>query len=178
METIDQTIAVLARTPAALDALLRGLPDACTSGNEGPGTWSSSDIVGHLIHGERTNWIPRAMRILEAGEASPFEPFDRLAQQRNNRGRPLGDLLDEFARERSASLHTLQALHLQPADLDRRGRHPELGVVTLGQLIASWAAHDLTHLHQLSRVMAHQLRDEVGPWIAFLGVLRCSAHGA
>ena len=173
---LDDTIALLTRTPAALDALLRGLPATWVHRNEGNDTWSAFDIVGHLIHGERTDWIPRARMILAQGETRAFDPFDRLAQNEASRGKSLDQLLDEFALVRKESLAALRALNLQPEDFARRGRHPALGVVTLSQLLATWAAHDLTHLHQLSRVMAHQYRDAVGPWKAFLGVLKCTGH--
>ena len=171
-------VALLERTPAALDALLRGLPDRWTHRDEGPGSWTVFDIVGHLIHGERTDWMPRLKIILEFGETREFEPFDRLAQQRESAGTSLPELLDRFARLRRDNLHGLRALNVQPSDLERRGRHPALGVVTLGQLISTWVVHDLTHLHQISRVMAHQYRDAVGPWSAYLGVLRCEGHSS
>ena len=176
--SLAQTIAVLTRTPATLDALLRGLPEIWLRGNEGRDTWNAFDIVGHLIHGERTDWMPRVRIILENGEARPFDPFDRVAQFEESRGKSLEQLLDDFARLRSESLAALQALNLQPEDWVRRGRHPALGVVTLAELLATWAVHDLTHLHQLSRVMACQYRDAVGPWSAFLGVLHCTGHSA
>ena len=175
---LPDTIALLTRTPAALDALLRDLPESWTLRSEGENTWSAYDVLGHLIHGERTDWIPRAKMILQSGEARAFERFDRWAQARESQGKPLGQLLDEFARARSDSLRELRALNLQPADLERRGRHPALGVVTLSELLATWAAHDLTHLHQVSRVMAHQYRDAVGPWSKYLGVLQCAGHSA
>jgi hypothetical protein len=175
---LAEAIAVLSRTPAALDALLRGLPDIWVRGNEGKDTWSAFDIVGHLIVGERTDWMPRARIILENGEARPFDPFDRFAQAKQSQGKSLQQLLDEFARLRNENLASLQSLNLQPEDWTRRGRHPELGVVTLSQLLATWAVHDLTHVHQLSRVMAHRYRDAVGPWCAYLGVLKCAAHSA
>jgi hypothetical protein len=180
---LSEVIAVLTRTPATLKALLRGLPDIWVRGNEGRSkdgkdTWSAFDIVGHLIVGERTDWMPRARIILEHGEARPFDPFDRFAQAKESQGKSLEQLLDEFARLRRENVAALQALTLQPEDLTRRGRHPELGVVTLSQLLATWAVHDLTHLHQLSRVMAHQYRDAVGPWSAYLGVLQCAGHSA
>ena len=173
---LELTTALLARTPAVLDALLRDLPDAWTLGNEGENTWSAFDVVGHLIHGERTDWIPRAKRILQFGETRAFEPFDRLAQLRESQGKSLSELLDTFAALRSANLDELRGLNLRPEDFDRRGHHPALGVVTLAQLLATWAAHDLTHLHQISRVMAHQYREAVGPWTAYLGVLQCAGH--
>jgi hypothetical protein len=175
---LQQIISLLSRTPAALDALLRGLPEVLTLSNEGEGTWSAYDVVGHLIHGERTDWIPRAKRILESGESVPFDPFDRLAQTRESEGKLLDQLLDEFARLRAENIAELRALNLGSADLALRGRHPALGVVTLSELLSTWAAHDLTHLHQISRIMAHQYRDAVGPWTAFLGVMQCAGHSA
>jgi hypothetical protein len=175
---LPDTIALLTRTPAALDALLRDLPETWTLRNEGENTWSAFDVVGHLIHGDRTDWIPRVRRILQFGESKAFEPFDRLAQQRESRGKSLGQLLDEFASVRSESLAELRALSLRQEDFDRRGLHPALGVVTLSQLLATWAAHDLTHLHQISRIMAHQYREAVGPWNKYLGVLRCAGHSS
>jgi len=175
---LDESVAVLTRTPATLDALLRGMPDLWVRRNEGNDTWSAFDIVGHLIFGERTDWIPRARIILEQGEARAFDPFDRFAQFKESQGKSLEQLLDEFARLRKENLAALRTLNLQPEDLKRRGKHPELGVVTLAELLATWAMHDLTHLHQLSRVMASQYRQTVGPWSAYLGVLQCSGHSA
>jgi len=175
---LEHTLSLLARTPAALNALLRDLPEAWTLRNEGENTWSAYDIVGHLIHGERTDWMPRARMILEFGETRAFEPFDRWAQARESEGKSLGQLLDDFARLRSENLGALRALNLRPEDFGRRGRHPELGVVTLSELLATWAAHDLTHLHQVSRVMAHQYREAVGPWSDYLGVLKCAGHSS
>jgi DinB superfamily len=175
---LSQTVSLLARTPAALDALLRDLPEAWTLGNEGENTWSAFDVVGHLIHGERTDWVPRTKMILQFGETRTFDPFDRWGQVRESQGKSLGQLLDEFARLRSRNLDELRELKLRPEDLDRRGRHPELGIVTLSQLLATWAAHDLTHLHQLSRTMAYQYRSVVGPFRPFLGVLNCAGHSS
>jgi hypothetical protein len=175
---LDDTMALLARTPATLNSLLRGLPEAWTHRNEGGDTWSAFDVVGHLIHGERADWIPRARRILEHGETKAFDPFDRLAQQRDSQGKSLEDLLDEFARLRAESLAALRALNLTAKDLDRRGRHLALGVVTLSQLLATWPAHDMSHLHQISRIMAHQYRDAVGPWSQYLGVMQCEGHSS
>jgi len=175
---LRDTILLLRRTPALLEALLRDLPDTWTLRNEGAGTWSPHDVVGHLIHGERTDWMPRARIILEYGETKAFEPFDRTAQLRQSREASLAELLDEFARLRSENLNALDALRISPADLARRGRHPALGVVTLSELLATWAVHDLTHLHQISRVMAHQYRNAVGPWSRYLGVLHCDGHSA
>lgn len=177
-QNLDCTIALLACTPAVLDALLRDVPESWTSRNEGEKTWSAFDVVGHLIHGERTDWMVRAKRILEFGETRAFEPFDRFAQARESEGKSLPQLLDEFARVRKQNLAELKGLNLQPEDFDRRGRHPSLGAVTLSQLLATWAAHDLTHLHQISRVMSYQYREAVGPWSAFLGVMQCAGHSA
>lgn len=176
-------VAVLTRTPAVLDALLRGMPNLWVHtnegrSNEGKDSWSAFDIVGHLIVGERTDWMPRARVILEIGEARPFDPFDRFAQEKESQGKSLDQLLDEFGRLRRENLAALQALNLPQEDFARRGTHPALGKVTLGELLATWAVHDLTHLHQLSRVMAHQYRDAVGPWSAYLGVLHCAGHSA
>lgn len=175
---LQQAMPVLRRTPAVLDALLRDLPDEWTRSHEGGSTWSAFDVLGHLIHGERTDWIPRARMILEFGDTRTFERFDRQAQDRESIGKSLGQLLDEFAEARANSLAQLAALNLRSEDLDRRGRHPVFGVVTLRQLLATWVPHDLTHLHQISRVMAHQYRDAVGPWTVFLGVLQCGGHSA
>ncbi len=177
-QNLEDTIALLGRTPAALDALVRDLPEAWTFRNEGENTWTVFDVVGHLIHGERTDWMPRARMILQFGETRAFEPFDRWAQMTETQGKSLGQLLDEFARLRSANLGDLRALNLRPEDLDRRGRHPALGLVTLSELLATWAAHDLTHLHQISRIMAHQYREAVGPWTKFLGVMQCGGHSS
>jgi uncharacterized damage-inducible protein DinB len=177
-QNLEDTIALLARTPAALSALLRDLPESWTLRDEGENTWSAFDIMGHLIHGERTDWMPRVRMILSSGDSQTFEPFDRWAQLKESQGKLLGQLLDEFERLRADNLASLRALNLRPEDLALRGRHPALGSVTLSQLLATWAAHDLTHLHQISRVMAHQYRDFVGPWSDFLGVMKCSGHSS
>jgi len=175
---LPQTVSLLARTPTTLNALLRDLPEAWTHRNEGENTWTAFDVVAHLIYGERTDWIPRARVIAQFGETRAFEPFDRAGHVPLSQGKSLAQLLDEFARARSESLDQLRALNLQPADLARRGRHPAFGPVTLSQHLASWTAHDLTHLHQISRIMAHQYREAVGPWRAYLGVLQCAGHSA
>ena len=175
---LPESIALLERTPSVFNALLRGLPDAWTQRNEGGDTWTAFDVIGHLIHGERTDWMARARIILENGESRTFERFDRLGHIPESRGKSLEQLLDEFARLRQENLGALSALNLQPEDLARRGRHPALGVVTLSELLATWAVHDLTHLHQISRVMAHQYRAAVGPWSAYVGVLRCTGHSS
>jgi hypothetical protein len=176
--TLFETITLLARTPATLSAILRYLPDAWTHCNEGEGTWTVVDVVGHLIYGEQTDWMPRARLILEHGESRAFEPFDMMGHIQVCEGKSLDMLLDEFTRLRAASLADLRALSLRDADLALRGRHPALGPVTLSELLATWAAHDITHLHQLSRIMAHQYRESVGPWAAYLGVMRCAGHSS
>jgi hypothetical protein len=168
---MEEAVAVLERTPAAIDALLRGLPDGWLGAHEGGETWSPFDVLGHLIHGERTDWLPRIRTILEHGEEQPFEKFDRFAQFAESQGRAVNDLLDEFATLRRENLRALASLRLSPADLDRRGRHPALGPVTLRHLLATWVAHDLDHLTQISRVIAGQYADEVGPWRAYLRII-------
>jgi hypothetical protein len=168
---LGEAMEILARTPATLDAMLRGLPEAWIVAHEGGETWSAFDVVGHLIHGEQTDWMPRAKIILEHGVARPFDKFDRLAQFKESTSRTLDSLLDEFAVLRRRNLDELRALALAPADLDRPGRHPELGPVTLGQLLATWTAHDLDHVMQIARVLARQYSDEVGPWRAYLRII-------
>ena len=168
---MEEAVAILARTPPTRDALLRGLPDAWIGAHEGGETWSPFDVVGHLIHGERSDWMSRVRILLAHGESRPFDPFDRLAQFEESRGRSLGSLLDQFAALRSENLAALAALRLSDADLERRGRHPSLGVVTLRQLLATWVAHDLDHLLQIARVLGRQYSDEVGPWRAYLRVI-------
>jgi DinB superfamily len=175
---LPHTISLLIRTPAVLDALLRDLPEIWTHQNEGESTWSAFDVLGHLIHGERTDWMPRARMILQSGESQAFEPFDRQGHVRESEGKSMDQLLDEFARLRQKNLDELRALNLRRQDLEMSGRHPALGVVTLSQLLATWAVHDLTHLHQISRVMAHQYRQAAGPWNKYLGVLQCVGHSA
>jgi DinB superfamily len=177
-QDLSHTIALLTRTPATLDALLRDLPETWTLRNEGENTWTVFDVVGHLIHGEHEDWMPRVKILLEFGETRAFDPFDRLGHVRKSQGKSLDQLLDDFAAARSNSLDQLRALNLRPGDFERRGQHPAFGVVSLSQLLATWAAHDLTHLHQISRIMAHQYRESVGPWRAYLGVMQCAGHGS
>jgi len=169
--TLDTATALLARTPATLDALLRGLPEWWTGANEGPGTWSPFDVIGHLIHGEETDWIPRVKIILEHGEGRTFDKFNLEAQFEMSRPPSVGDRLDEFAALRRENLRELAALKLTAADLDRTGRHPAFGVVTLRQLLATWVAHDLDHVMQISRVLGRQYAGDVGPWRAYLRVI-------
>ena len=177
-QNLPDTVALLRRTPAVLNALLRDLPEAWTLCNEGENTWSPFDVVGHLIYCERTDWMVRAKLVLQCGETRPFDRFDRWGHVRESQGKSLGQLLDEFARVRAENLDELRALNLRPEDLARRGLHPALGSVTLSELLAAWTVHDLTHLHQIARVMAHQYREAVGGWGKFLGVLNCAGHGA
>ena len=169
---LEAGIAVLERTPRAVDALLRGLPEPWTRSNEGGATWSPFDVVGHLIHADRTNWISRARTILDHGEQKGFPPFDRFAMLASSAGKSLESLLDEFPGVRAAALQTLRGWKLTPSQLLLRGTHPEFGSVTLGQLLATWVTHDLDHLSQIVRVMAKQYATAVGPWAAFLKVVR------
>jgi hypothetical protein len=152
--------------------MLRDLPDSWTSATEGPGTWSPYVVVGHLIHAEKTDWITRLTIILEHGPSRPFDHFDREAQFRDSKGRSLPQLLDEFSTLRSENLDRLRARNLQPSQLDKEGTHPELGTVTARQLLATWTAHDLAHTVQIARVMAKRYKQEVGPWAAFLSVMK------
>ncbi len=169
---VEECLSVLTRTPATLDALLRDLPDPWTVATEGPGTWSPYVVVGHLIHGEKADWIPRLAIILEYGTSRPFEPFDREAQLRERDGKSLAALLQEFTDRRLDSIARLRAMHLTPEKLELTGMHPGLGIVTARQLMATWTAHDLGHLLQISRVMAKRYKQEVGPWAAYLSVMK------
>lgn len=168
---LSETLDILERTPAVLDALLRGTSASWHAIDEGPDTWSAFDVVGHLIHGEETDWVPRARIILEHGEARPFEPFDRFAQFDRFAGWPLDRLLDRFAELRRENLETVRDWRLTEARLALPGRHPALGPVSLRQLLATWAVHDLNHLAQISRVLAKRYTDEVGAWREFLRIL-------
>lgn len=168
---LSHAIQVLDRTPQSFRALLGGLTEDWTTPNEGPETFSAFDNVGHLIHGERTDWIPRARLILEQGPNRRFESFDRFAQYRESRGKTLAELLDEFASLRAENLSTLRGWNLSEQQLALEGEHPSLGRVTLSQLLATWVAHDLGHLAQTARVMAKQYREAVGPWRQYLPVL-------
>jgi hypothetical protein len=166
---LQNSIALLARTPTTLDALLRDLPDAWTLSSEGENTWTPIDVVAHLLYTDRTNWKPRAQTILQFGETKPFDPFRRFGHVEEQEGKSLPQLLDEFAQVRSANLNELRAWNLSAEDLAKRGQHPAL---------AAWTVHDLTHLHQITRILAHQYREAAGPWNKFLGVLQCSGHSA
>jgi hypothetical protein len=168
---LDQAREILERTPATLNALLRGLSSEWTIPNEGPDSWSPFDVVGHLIHGEETDWIPRARIILEHGEARPFEPFDRFAMFEASRGKSMDELLATFERLRGESLRELAQMNITPELLGKRGVHPELGEVTLGHLLSTWVVHDLGHIAQIVRVMAKQYGEAVGAWRAYLPVV-------
>jgi uncharacterized damage-inducible protein DinB len=165
---LEEAIAILGRTPETLRVLLNGLPEAWVTANEGGDSWSAYDVVGHLIHGEETDWVPRARIILEHGEAQTFTPFDRFAQFEQSRGKSLAELLGEFAARRRASLVALAEFNLRPEQMSLRGTHPELGSVTLGELLATWVAHDLSHVAQILRVMCRQYGEAVGPWKQYL----------
>jgi hypothetical protein len=169
---LAECLSLLTRTPATLDTLLRDLPQGWTEATEGPGTWSPYVVIGHLIHGERADWIPRLEIILEHGRNRPFDPFDREAQFRESAGKSLSVLLDEFIALRRQNLERLRALDLQPEQLERQGTHPAFGDVTARQLLATWVAHDLGHTVQIARVMARRFRAEVGPWTEYLSVMK------
>ena len=170
---LSNGLAVLERTPSVLRTLLVGLPDVWTRENEGPDTWSPREVVGHLIEGERSDWIPRARIVIAQGSSTAFEPFDRTAHQRSMKaGTPLDELVEIFGQMRTTNLATLRGWELTPAQLELTGVHPEFGTVTLKQHLATWVAHDLGHIVQITRTMARQYRDAVGPWRAYLSALR------
>ena len=168
---LDDAVAVLERTPATIRALLDGLSDTWITATEGEETWSPYDVIGHLIHGERTDWIPRTRHIL-SGDKRPFAPFDRNAQFIESEGRTITELLSTFAELRRENVATLLSLNLTQADLEKEGQHPELGEVTLGQLLATWVVHDLDHVAQIARTMAKVYGESTGPWNAYLSILR------
>jgi hypothetical protein len=169
---LDQAVEVLERTPAALDSLLRGLSSGWTDSLGDADKWQAYDIVGHLIHGEKTDWIPRARIILSHEESIAFEPFDRHAQFEDSKGKSLENLLSEFAALRADGLKALRSWRLAPDQLDLRGNHPELGRVTLRQLLATWVVHDLTHIRQIATALAHRYRDDVGGWREYLSIMK------
>ncbi|QHS53316.1 DinB family protein [Edaphobacter sp. 12200R-103] len=176
---LQQTIALLDRAPGSFNAQLRGLPVALIHRNEGDGTWTPFEVIGHLAYCERTDWMNRARQILSAkggSEIPLFRPVDREGQRRESQGKSLDQLLDDFSYLRAQNLAELQSFGLTPTDLSLQGRHPAFGPVTLSQLLATWATHDLTHMHQLSRILAHSYRQAVGPWSTYLGVLQCEGH--
>jgi hypothetical protein len=168
---INRSMAVLSRTPATLEAMLVGLPNEWTQHNEGGETWSPHDVIGHLIYNELTDWIPRINIILSNKGDKSFEPFDRFAHLKSNQGRSIEDMLLEFKELRIQNLRTLTAFNLNDVALAKTGIHPDFGEVSLSQLLSAWVVHDLGHIAQISRVMAKQYTDEVGPWINYLGIL-------
>lgn len=168
---LEDSVEVLRSTPATLRSLLGGLSEGWTRSDEGPDTWTAFDVVGHLIHGEQTDWIERLQIMLEHGESRPFTPFDRLAQFESSKGKTLDELLETFATLREQNLQTLAALNLQPEQLELRGTHPQFGTVTVRQLLATWVVHDLGHIAQIARVMAKRYSHAVGPWRAYLRVI-------
>jgi uncharacterized damage-inducible protein DinB len=170
--SLPKSLEVLERTPEVLYLMLHDLSQDWTSNNEGEGTWSVFDVIGHLIHGDKTDWLVRAEIILSNESNKMFEPFDRFAQLEMNKGKNLGELLNEFKEVRKSSIDKLRNLRLSEADLMKTGIHPTFGEVTLGQLLATWVVHDLDHIAQISRVMAKQYKDEVGPWIDFIRILK------
>ncbi len=169
---LEEAVEILRRTPRVLRELLQGLPDECLTHVEGPDTWSPREVVGHLIHGEQDDWIPRAKIILEHGESLAFEPFDRFGFRERIGDKPCSALLGEFAALREGNLEALKALDLSGEQLALKGTHPAFGPVTLAQLIATWAVHDLSHIHQITRVMANRYEAAVGPWKEYLGILK------
>jgi len=169
--SLERSVEVLQRTPEVLRALLGGLSDFWTLNNYGPNTFSPFDVVGHLIDADQTNWIPRARAILQHGEATPFAPFDRYAMYEESKGKSMADLLETFAALRARSLEELRDLNLTPHLLQSCGTHPQVGPVTLEQLLATWVVHDLNHLHQIAKAMAYQYREAVGGWRQFLSIL-------
>jgi hypothetical protein len=173
---LDQTMALLARTPAVLNTLLRDLPAAWIESDEGDSTWNAKQVIAHLIHCERVDWLARVKLILEFGESKAFDPLDRAAHLKTNSDIPLPELLDEFARLRAANLQEMRAMHIGPNELALKGKHPALGALTLAELLAGWTVHDMTHLHQISRILAAQYREACGPFAAYLGVLKCDGH--
>ena len=168
---LEAGMEILARTPGSLRSLLTGLSEPWLKSDEGPGTWSTFDILGHLVHGEKTDWIPRARIILAQGESVTFEPFDRFAQENDSAGKSVADLLGEFETLRRASLKELAGFDLTSRELELEGIHPEFGPVSLNQLLATWVVHDLGHIAQITRAMARQYTHQVGPWRKYLGIL-------
>jgi hypothetical protein len=168
---LEQAIAILSRTPSVVETLLSGLPDDWVMNNEGGESWSPYDIIGHYIHGERTDWIQRMQIILSDRADRTFVPFDRFAQFEESKGKSLDNLLDEFKKARKDALQQLHAANITEADLDKTGTHPHFGTVTLRQLLSTWVVHDLAHINQITRVMAKQYTKEIGPWTEFFSVI-------
>jgi len=169
--SLDKSYEILERTPVVLKTLLTGLSDEWITGNEGPDTFSPYDVLGHLIHGEKTDWRDRATMILEHGISKTFVPYDRFAQYEESKGKTLQQLLIDFEALRKKNMEWFRSLDLTETDLDKKGIHPSLGPVTLRQLLSTWVIHDLTHIAQVTRVMAKQYKEEMGPWVAFFRIM-------
>lgn len=170
--TIEKSVEILERTPGVLVELLSEIHVDWIDNNEGPETWSPFDIVGHMLHGEKTDWVPRIEIVLSDRGNKVFEPFDRFAMFQESKGKNMGQLLFEFKQARISNLNWLQSKQLQASDLGKTAEHPTLGIVTLRQLIATWAVHDLTHLNQICRVMARQYEYQIGPWVQYINLFR------
>lgn len=170
--SFNKSIEILERTPKVLELMLENLSDEWTMNNEGPETWSPYDVLGHLVHGEQTDWIIRTKIILSGSENKAFTPFDRFAQFEESKGKSLTDLLDEFKKARKKNLNFLKGLNLSENDLNKTGIHPKFGDITLRQLLGTWTVHDLSHIAQIARVMSKQYKDAVGPWIEYLPILQ------
>ena len=167
----NKSIQILEKTPSVLQALLENMDEEWVMNNEGPETFSPYDIVGHLIHGEKTDWVPRAKIILDHGLSKPFEPYDRFAQYEESKGKTIAQLLEEFELLRKQNIQWLQSLNLTKEDFEKKGMHPSLGEVSLKNLLSTWVVHDLTHIAQITRVMAKQYKEEMGPWPQFFRIL-------
>lgn len=168
---LEKAYEILDRTPAVLESLLSGLSEDWITPNEGPDTFSPFDVVGHLIHGEKTDWTARMKRILEFGNTKTFEVYDRFAQYEESKGKNMTQLLEEFKSLRKENMVWFRSLNLSADDLERKGMHPRLGEVTLKNLLSTWVVHDLTHIAQVTRVMAKQYKEEMGPWPQFFRIL-------
>lgn len=170
--SLEKSFEILERTPNVLELMLKDLSDEWIMNNEGPETWSPFDIVGHLIHGEQTDWIARTKIILSNSDEKEFKPFDRFAQFEESKGKTMNQLLVEFKKAREENLRILKSFNLTKADLDKTGIHPKFGNVTLSQLLSTWTIHDLSHIAQIARVMCKQYKDAVGPWAEYLPILQ------
>lgn len=169
---LNQAIEILSYTPKSLSALLGGLGSYWTEPNEGPNTWSPFDVMGHLIHGEKTDWIDRIEITLGLRDTNTFTPFDRFAQEKDSKGKSMADLLKEFEDRRTENIYKLKSYNISEEDLDKTAQHPSLGEVSLRNLLSTWVAHDLNHIAQIARVMAYQYKEEAGPWNAYLRILQ------
>lgn len=169
--SLDRSYEILERTPAVLRSIFTGLSDDWTMNNEGPETFSPFDVLGHLINGEKTDWRPRVIMILEYGDSKTFVPYDRFAQYQESKGKTITQLLDEFEKLRKENMEWFRSLTLTEEDLGKQGMHPVLGRVTLKQLLSTWVIHDLTHIAQITRVMAKQYKEEMGPWVDFFRII-------